>query len=44
MEKINKRWILAKRPKGMPEDECWKLEDAPINDLDDNQILSLIHI
>ena len=39
MEKINKRWVLAKRPKGMPEDECWKLEDAPINDLDDNQIL-----
>jgi hypothetical protein len=29
MEKINKRWVLAKRPKGMPEDECWKLEDAP---------------
>ena len=39
MEKINKRWVLAKRPKGMPEDECWNLEDTPINDLDDNQIL-----
>ena len=39
MEKINKRWVLAKRPDGMPEDECWKLEDTPINDLDDDQIL-----
>ena len=39
MEKINKRWVLAKRPKGMPEDECWKLEEASIKDLDENQIL-----
>ena len=39
MEKINKRWVLAKRPEGMPEDECWKLEEASINDLDENQIL-----
>ena len=39
MEKINKRWVLAKRPEGMPEDECWKLEEASINDLDESQIL-----
>ena len=39
MEKINKRWVLAKRPEGMPEDECWKLEEASIKDLDENQIL-----
>ena len=39
MEKVNKRWVLAKRPEGMPEDECWKLEEASINDLDENQIL-----
>ena len=39
MKKINKRWVLAKRPEGMPEDECWKLEEASINDLDENQIL-----
>ena len=48
MEKINKRWVLAKRPEGRPEDECWKLEEASIKDLDENQILikvlSLIHI
>ena len=35
MEKINKRWVLAKRPEGMPEDECWKLEEASIKDLDE---------
>ena len=39
MENINKRWVLAKRPEGMLEDECWKLEEASINDLDENQVL-----
>ena len=39
MEKINKRWVLAKRPEGMPEADCWKLEETSINDLDENQIL-----
>ena len=35
-EKINKKWVLNKRPEGMPEDDCWKLEEVPV--------LSLIHI
>ena len=39
MEKINKKWLLKKRPKGMPDDSCWKLEESPIKELEDNQIL-----
>ena len=24
-EKVNKKWVLNKRPEGMPEDDCWKI-------------------
>ncbi len=39
MDKVNKRWLLNKRPEGMPEDECWKLDKCPIPELEENQIL-----
>ena len=25
MEYTNTQWLLDKRPKGMPEDNCWKI-------------------
>jgi hypothetical protein len=24
---INQQWLLDKRPTGMPEDDCWKLNE-----------------
>ena len=37
--KINKRWLLDKRPKGIPDDSCWKWEEIEIPNLDDGKIL-----
>ena len=36
---INKQFNLAKRPNGMPEDDCWELQENEIPDLLENQIL-----
>ena len=36
---INKQYRLAKRPIGMPEDDCWDLVESDIPDLLENQIL-----
>ena len=29
MEYINTQWLLDKRPEGMPEDSCWKMNKNP---------------
>ena len=39
MEYSNKQFLLEKRPKGMPLDECWKLNEEKITSLKDNEIL-----
>ena len=39
MEYINKRYLLDKRPIGMPQDDCWKLSDETINSLNKNEII-----
>jgi len=39
MEYKNKKFLLNKRPVGMPEDDCWKLEEERINALGKNEIL-----
>ena len=54
MEYINKQFLLDKRPVGMPEDDCWKLNEESITSIKNNEIiievkylsidLSLIHI
>ena len=36
---INKQFNLAKRPNGMPEDDCWELQENEIPDLLENQII-----
>jgi Putative NADP-dependent oxidoreductases len=39
MEYTNKQFLLAKRPEGMPEDDCWKLNEHKITSLKKNEIL-----
>ena len=35
----NNRWLLNKRPSGIPEDECWLLDTEIISDISKNEIL-----
>ena len=35
----NKQWLLDKRPNGMPEDHCWKLNNQSITSIGRNEIL-----
>ena len=39
MEYTNTQWLLDKRPEGMPEDNCWKINKQTITSLDKNEIL-----
>ncbi len=39
MEYINKQYLLDKRPIGMPNDDCWKLEEEKISSIEKNEIL-----
>ena len=39
MEYINTQWLLDKRPEGMPEDSCWKMNEESITSLEANEIL-----
>ena len=39
MEYLNTQYLLDKRPRGMPSDECWKLHQQKITSLDKNEIL-----
>ena len=34
MEYLNTQYLLDKRPRGMPSDECWKLHQEKIKSLD----------
>ena len=38
-EKINKKWLLNKRPEGMPDDDCWRLEEVPVPEIEEGNIL-----
>jgi len=39
MEYLNTQYLLNKRPKGMPDDDCWKMHQEKITSLDKNEIL-----
>ena len=39
MTYINKQWLLDQRPKGMPEDECWKLNEEEVRPLEKGEVL-----
>ena len=36
---INQQWLLDKRPTGMPEDECWKLNEQEVPELKEGELL-----
>tara|TARA_E500000178_G_scaffold324569_1_gene351103 strand:- start:444 stop:1457 length:1014 start_codon:yes stop_codon:yes gene_type:complete len=35
----NTRYLLTKRPEGMPEDDCWAIDEEAITTLENNEIL-----
>ena len=39
MTYINKQWLLDQRPKGMPGDECWKLNEEEVRPLNKGEVL-----
>ena len=39
MEYTNRKFLLDKRPKGMPQDECWKLVEENIDSIGNGEIL-----
>ena len=39
MANINRKYLLDKRPTGMPEDECWKLVEEETVPLKSGEIL-----
>mgnify|MGYP005714703557 CR=1 FL=1 len=39
MEYLNKQYLLDKRPIGMPQDDCWKLNDQLIRSTEKNEII-----
>jgi len=39
MSQMNKRWVLAKRPEGMPQDDCWNLIDTQVPVIEEGSIL-----
>ena len=39
MTYTNKQWLLDKRPKGMPSDECWKLNEVETHPLKKGEVL-----
>ena len=38
MEYVNRQLLLDKRPTGMPEDNCWKMNEEKISSLQNNEI------
>ena len=39
MTYVNKQWLLDQRPKGMPGDECWKLNEEEVRPLEKGEVL-----
>ena len=42
MTYINKQWLLDQRPKGMPGDECWKLNEVEVPALKKGEVLKAV--
>ena len=42
MTEKNKRWVLAKRPEGMPEDDCRNLIETEVPEIEEGSILNVI--
>ena len=39
-QRINKQWLMAKRPSGLPNNETFELKEAPVAELSDGQIMT----
>ena len=37
MTYTNKQWLLDQRPKGMPGDDCWKLNEEEVPSLENER-------
>ena len=37
--RTNQKWVLAKRPKGEPTEDCFRLEEEPVGELAEGEIL-----
>ncbi len=44
MNYINKRFLLQKRPTGMPENDCWIIDSKEITELKQQEILIKLNI
>src|SRR5512141_2007133 len=41
--RINRRWVLAKRPVGEPTDDCFELQEQPVPELAQGEVLVAVH-
>jgi NADPH-dependent curcumin reductase CurA len=41
--RVNRRWVLAKRPVGEPSDDCFELQERPVPELDPGEVLVEVH-
>jgi len=42
-DRINQRWVMAKRPVGEPTDDCFELQEQTVPELEDGEILIAVH-
>ncbi len=42
-QRLNRRWVLAKRPVGEPSDDCFELQERPAPSLSDGEVLVEAH-
>jgi NADPH-dependent curcumin reductase CurA len=42
-ERINRRWVMAKRPVGEPTDDCFELQEVPVPELEEGEVLVEVH-
>jgi NADPH-dependent curcumin reductase CurA len=43
MAKVNRRWVMAKRPVGEPTDDCFELQEREVGNLEDGEVLVEVH-
>ena len=41
--RMNRRWVLAKRPVGEPTDDCFELQERPVPELAHGEVLVAVH-
>ena len=41
--RVNRRWVLAKRPIGEPTEDCFELQEAPVREIAAGEVLVEVH-